>query len=100
MHAVHFWGQERAYLLDVTEKERRREGKSSMGPRMKYGHANQKIEYAAPSICIWAILFMICVSIFHPRADATFPLSPPFFFLIALHVHGPRFTTPWECPCP
>ena len=33
------------YLLDesvlsVTEKERRREGKSNIGPRMKYGHAN------------------------------------------------------------
>ena len=33
------------YLLDeslvpVTEKERRREGKRRIGPRMKYGHAN------------------------------------------------------------
>ena len=33
------------YLLDesalpVTEKERRGERKSSIGPRMKYGHAN------------------------------------------------------------
>ena len=33
-----------AHLLDesvlpVTEKERKGEGKSSMGPRMKYGHA-------------------------------------------------------------
>ena len=38
MHAVHFWGQERG--LPVTEKERRREGKRRISPRMKYGHAN------------------------------------------------------------
>ena len=36
-----------AYLLDesvlpMTEKERRQEGKSSIGPRMKYGHANHE----------------------------------------------------------
>ena len=29
-------------VLPVTEKERRGEGKSSIGPRMKYGHANHK----------------------------------------------------------
>ena len=39
-----------------------------------------KVGYAAPFVCIWASWFMICMSIFHPRADATFPLSPPFFF--------------------
>ena len=27
-------------VLPVTEKERRHEGKRSIGPRMKYGHAN------------------------------------------------------------
>ena len=27
-------------VLPVTEKERKGEGKSSIGPRMKYGHAN------------------------------------------------------------
>ena len=36
------------YLVDesvppVTEKERRGEGKSSIGPKMKYGHANHKL---------------------------------------------------------
>ena len=56
MHAVYFWGQERG-LPGVTEKERRAKEKSSIGPRMKYGHANHK-----PSVCIWAIQFMTCVS--------------------------------------
>ena len=40
-----FWDKGEVYLLDesalpVTEKERRGERKSSIGPRMKYGHAN------------------------------------------------------------
>ena len=39
-------------VLPVTEKERRGEGKSSIGPRMKYGHASHN------SIC--------------PFTDATF----------------------------
>ena len=35
------------YLLDesalpVTKKERRREGKKTIGPKIKYGHANLK----------------------------------------------------------
>ena len=29
-------------VLPLTEKERRREGKRSIGPRMKYGNANLK----------------------------------------------------------
>ena len=29
-------------VLPVTSKERRREGESSIGPRIKYGHANHK----------------------------------------------------------
>ena len=41
MHAVHFWGQERS--SPVIEKERRREGKRSIDPRMKYGHTNLKL---------------------------------------------------------
>ena len=30
-------------VLPVTEKERKGEGKSSIGPRMKYGHPNLKL---------------------------------------------------------
>ena len=45
MHAAQFGDKGEVYLLDesvlpVTKKERRREGKRSIGPRMKYGHAN------------------------------------------------------------
>ena len=72
-----FGDKREAHLLDesvlpVTEKERRGEGKSSIGTRMK-----------------WASLLMICVSIFHPTADATCPLSPPFFLspIIYLKCH-------------
>ena len=41
MHAVHFGGEGEVHLLDesvppVTERERRVEGKNSIGPRMKY----------------------------------------------------------------
>ena len=39
-----------------------------------------KVEYAAPSICIWAKRSKVCVFIFHPRADAHIPLSLPLFF--------------------
>ena len=39
-----------------------------------------KVEYAAPSVCIWAKRSKVCVSIFHPRADAHIPLSLPLFF--------------------
>ena len=44
MHAVHFLGRERGSpvgesVLPVTVKERKGEGKSSISPRMKYGHA-------------------------------------------------------------
>ena len=40
------------YLLDesvlpVNEKEKRQEGKRSIGPRIKYGHANLKSVYIA-----------------------------------------------------
>ena len=42
-----FGDKREVYLLDqsalpVTEKERRRERKRSIGPRMKYGHPNFK----------------------------------------------------------
>ena len=45
MHAALFGDKGKVYLLDesvlpVTKKERRQEGKSNIGPRMKYGHAN------------------------------------------------------------
>ena len=40
MHAVHFLDES---ALPVTEKERKGEGKSSIGPRMKYGHANLQL---------------------------------------------------------
>ena len=39
MHAVHFLDKS---ALPVTEKERKGEGKSSIGPRIKYGHANHE----------------------------------------------------------
>ena len=32
----------------------------------------------APSVCIRAKWTKVCVSIFYPRADASFPLLPPF----------------------
>ena len=35
--------------LPVTEKERRREAKRSIGPRIKYGHANHDV--TRQSIC-------------------------------------------------
>ena len=77
MHAVHFWGWERGlpvvWECPVTEKESMWEGKRSIGPRVKYGHANfhrslakqWKVEYAAPSVCMRAKWIKVCVSIFH-----------------------------------
>ena len=42
-------------VLPVTEKERRGEGKSSIGPRMKYRHANHKLNcpYTNKRCCLW-----------------------------------------------
>ena len=64
------------YLLDesvltVTEKESMREGKRSIGPRMKYGQANLS------SFCTHTNKW-VCV--FHPRADASVSLLYTFFF--------------------
>ena len=43
--------------------------------------------YPVPTVCKRLILFMVCASIFHPRADAVFSLSLAFFFSLLL-----RFT--------
>ena len=45
LRAIHFWGPEkglpvRRVSLPVTEKDSVQEGKMSILPRMKYGHAN------------------------------------------------------------
>ena len=44
-------------VLPVTEKERRGEGKSSIDPRMKYGHANRSYFMNGSGV---ALFDMIC----------------------------------------
>ena len=39
----------------------------------------ENIEYAKPTVCLSAKHTQICVYIFHPRADALFSHSHPFF---------------------
>ena len=67
--------------LPVTEKESKQEGKRiKQTNRYKFvwltGTKGKrwKVEYANPFICMSAKWTKICISIFHPKADAPFPL--------------------------
>ena len=52
-------------------------------------------QYVAPFICMRAKWLKVCVSIFHPMAVASFPLSTPFFFS---HRHSRPTGKPLPCP--
>ena len=57
-----------------------------------------KIDYAALSICMWVKRNKVCVSIFHPRANASFPLSLSFFLFQSQVGHSLMQKVASPCP--